>query len=688
MPRDIPLGNGKLLICFDNNHQLRDLYFPHVGQENHLGGSLSRTGIWLGGQFSWIKRDNGWSITQQYQNDTLVSSVVFQNDRLQVRISYNEAVDFNECIFLRKITVSNLAPTDREIRLFFHHDFNILGNSVGDTAAVDPQSGGIIHYKQNRYFLINGIDDSESIHQVAVGRKNSGQHEGTYKDAEDGSLSGNPISQGSVDSTIALRLTVEKNSDKHAAYWLCAGKDWQEVHRLDQLVKHKGIDQLISRSKHYWRLWVRKETPVLDALSGELQDLYHRSLLILRTQIDSAGGILAANDSDVIEFNRDTYSYIWPRDGALVANALDRAGYPVPAQNFFRFISKRLTDDGYLLHKYNPDGSLASSWHPWTVDGQEQLPIQEDETALVIWALWEHFVLYRDIEFIKPLYRSLVKRGADFLCSYRDSRTGLPDLSYDLWEERRGILSFTVGSVFGGLTAASLFCFVFGELDKAQEYRQAAAQMRDGASEYLWRPELNRFCRMINFDDNGDIQVDDTLDMSLWGLFAFGLFEATDPRVKSTMEQLRDKLWIPTPIGGMARYEDDYYHRISNDLPGNPWFICTLWYGDYLIELSKTKEQLEEVMDILHWVDSHKLASGVLAEQVHPFTGKPLSVSPLTWSHATFVSTCRHLLSKLGQMQTCPECGHPQSGRQGKDDWIETLYKKECDLIHGICEIT
>jgi GH15 family glucan-1,4-alpha-glucosidase len=27
----------------------------------------------------------------------------------------------------------------------------------------------------------------------------------------------------------------------------------------------------------------------------------------------------------------------------------------------------------------------------------------------------------------------------------------------------------------------------------------------------------------------------------------------------------------------------------------------------------------------------------VLAEQVHPITGHPLSVSPLTWSHSAFV---------------------------------------------------
>lgn len=45
MPRDIPVGNGRLLICFDQNYCLRDLYYPHVGQENHIGGHSSRLGV-------------------------------------------------------------------------------------------------------------------------------------------------------------------------------------------------------------------------------------------------------------------------------------------------------------------------------------------------------------------------------------------------------------------------------------------------------------------------------------------------------------------------------------------------------------------------------------------------------------------------------------------------------------------
>jgi GH15 family glucan-1,4-alpha-glucosidase len=107
---------------------------------------------------------------------------------------------------------------------------------------------------------------------------------------------------------------------------------------------------------------------------------------VIRTQIDHDGAVIAANDSDVLQFGRDTYSYMWPRDGALTAAALDLAGYGELSRCFFDFCGRVISDQGYFLHKYNPDGSLGSSWHPWYSDGQQQLPIQEDETALVLWA--------------------------------------------------------------------------------------------------------------------------------------------------------------------------------------------------------------------------------------------------------------------------------------------------------------
>jgi hypothetical protein len=100
---------------------------------------------------------------------------------------------------------------------------------------------------------------------------------------------------------------------------------------------------------------------------------------------------------------------LWTRDGAFVANALDLAGYSDAARRFYRFCAKVMHPHGYFLQKYNADGTVASGWHPcWNAQEQEPMvPIQEDETALVIWALWQHYERYRDIEFrTSPLPRA------------------------------------------------------------------------------------------------------------------------------------------------------------------------------------------------------------------------------------------------------------------------------------------
>ena len=72
MPRDIPVGNGFLLVNFDQSYQLRDLYWPHVGQENHTLGHPFRFGVWVDGQFSWFS-DPGWHRTLDYADNTVVS---------------------------------------------------------------------------------------------------------------------------------------------------------------------------------------------------------------------------------------------------------------------------------------------------------------------------------------------------------------------------------------------------------------------------------------------------------------------------------------------------------------------------------------------------------------------------------------------------------------------------------------
>jgi len=87
-------------------------------------------------------------------------------------------------------------------------------------------------------------------------------------------------------------------------------------------------------------------------------------------------------------------------------------------------------------------------------------------------------------------------------------------------------------------------------------------------------------------------------------------------------------------------------------VPGNPWFICTMWLAQYQIAGARSQDNLREAVEILEWVADHALPSGVLAEQVHPYNNSPLSVSPLTWSHATFVTCVLEYLDRRRQLMT------------------------------------
>ncbi|NJD57865.1 MAG: glycoside hydrolase family 15 [Anaerolineales bacterium] len=661
MPRDLPLGNGSLLVAFDQTYQIRDLYWPHVGQENHALGHPFRTGVWVDGQFCWFD-DARWQRSIKYQPETLVSAVVMEHPNLRVRLECADMVDFHEDLLIRRMEIENLQPEEREIRVFFHHDFHIAGNDIGDTAYYEPERRAIFHYKDKYWFMMNGaVLTGEGqprpgwepsletfpgilvgVHQWACGLKEIRNLQGTWKDAEDGELACGVVAHGSVDSTVGFNLQVKGGQKKMLYYWMAVGKNFEAVTILNRMVRQRGPQFFIDRTVAFWRLWLQVHLPELSGLPEKVKDQYERSLLTIRTQVDEGGAIIAANDSDISSDVRDTYSYMWSRDGALVAHALNKAGYLDLPRAFFQFCDQVHSREGYMLHKYNPDGSLASSWLPWAVDGAKNLPIQEDETALVLWALWEHFSRYGDVAFIKPLYRTLICPLADFMASFRDPHAGLPLASYDLWEERLGILSWTVAATWGGLTAAARFAEAFGEIERANHYHQAAREIKAGTEAHLWQPALKRFVRMVNVNEKGEWQIDETLDASLVGLWQFGMYKADDPKILPTMQAIRDQLWVKTSVGGVARYTNDHYHQVSQDIgnvPGNPWFICTLWLAEWLSLVATKPDELQPALELLEWVAGHALPSGILAEQVDPYTDQPVSVSPLTWSHAAYVST-------------------------------------------------
>ncbi len=653
MPRDIPVGNGDLLVTFDHTYRVRDIYYPNVGRYNHTDGHVQRFGVWVDGLFAWIE-ELGWERLLKYQEGTLVTEVTLRNKHLQLEITCNDAVDFHHPVYLRRSIVKDLSGKDRDVRLLMHWDLSVKGSPVGDTANYDPSTSSVVVYKEDSYFLFNASDEYKSgLDNWSIGTKRVRGAEGTWRDAEDGILGRNAISQGSVDTTIGVNLQVPANGSAKVTSWMICGKSYKDVKSIHTRLLDIGADRMIERTAAYWKLWARKDATSGGELPPAVNKLFIRSQLVMRTQIDNGGAIIAANDSDITQFGGDHYSYCWPRDGALVTYSLILLGQSELSRAFFRFCLKVIQPEGFFLHKYTPTGEMASSWHPWTIEGQRILPIQQDETALVLWSLRKHFEKFRDVEFVKPLYTPMILRPAQWMLSYRD-QNGLPHQSWDLWEERRAVHLFTVAATIGALRAAAAFAHDFGDHDQAHSFRDGAEKMIGAMRKHMWNEAEQRFARNVIPTKDGYRQ-DMTADAANYAVFAFTGLPINDDMITAEMKNARERLAVKTGVGGYARYERDYYHQIEREnvtqVPGNPWVICSLWRAQYVIARAQRVEDLREAMELLEWCVWRAEQSGVLAEQFHPYTGEGLSVSPLTWSHATIVIVVMEYLQKLRQLQ-------------------------------------
>ncbi len=645
-----------MLVGLDNKCQVADFYFPYVGESNHVSGAsgsyLHRVGVWVDGKLSWLS-DETWKISVFTNNVTGAGEWTAENLELKVVLTGSDVVHNEHNVFLRHFTIFNKGTKKRTIKLFLAQQFRIYESRRGDTGFFDPDNHAVIHYKGDIAFLVNAFaDQGKKFDQYNIGLFGIEGKEGTYVDAEDGNLESNSIEHGSVDSIIGLDFVLKNNEAGETFYWVACARSVESVNRLNKLVLDEGPDRLIFSTKAYWQAWLHKDNKMeedLSLLGEKLRNLYQRSLLVMRMHADNRGGVIASSDTDILHHGRDTYSYVWPRDGAIIANAFDRAGYGGVAARFYRFMSGLLSEDGYLMHKYRSDGCLGSSWHSWvSMTGKKQLPIQEDETAVTLFMLWEHYKKYHDIELIESIYNSFIEPSAHFMCRHI-GRFDLPMPSFDLWEEKYGISTYTSASVYGGLSAAAKFAGLLGKVEDANYYQNVADRVKDSIKSVLFDKKEKIFVKQIYFDDDTDeVCYDKVLDVSsLFGLIMFNVFSVEDSDVKDMIVAVENNLRPQNDQLGFVRYKGDlYYHRYDTE-SANPWIITTLWMARLYIKRAKTLKDLKLAEDILNWTAGHANLGGLLAEQMHPVTREQLSTTPLVWSHAEFVLTILDYIDKF-----------------------------------------
>ncbi len=646
MPKSLVLGNGNILLCFDAKGQLRDFYYHYVGLENHIGhGCVHRIGVFVDGVFSWLE-DESWKVSVDYSSETMGSEIKAQNRDLGLELVFYDVVDNELNIFIRHVLIKNLFSYQRQCKLFFHQQFRIYDTSRRDTGYFDPDKNVLIHYEGRRNFVIGGKIGNKSFDEYSVGNYGIEGKEGTWRDAEDGILEKNTIEHGAVDSVIAFSSILNIEDEKSVDYWITVGKTLDEAIDLHNYVIDKKPKHIQKHARNFWRAWVNKPKTDFSAIDKSIINFYKKSLFVIRTHTGNKGEIIASGDSDMFQYGKDTYAYVWPRDGAFIAIALDRAGYWNNTRKFFEFCAKVISKKGYLYHKYRSDRSIGSSWHSWVIDDKKRLAIQEDETALVLFALWDHFEASSGLEFIEEIYPKFIRKAGDFMFDYRDEKTGLTKPSFDIWEQDFCSSTFTNSAVFGGLSAAGKFAEILGKEKDAERYFLAAGEIKKAIIKNLYNKNTGFFDKGIE-KRKGKIIKDSRIDMSsFYGVFRFGVLPPNHRILKTCFEKVESDLTNKNNIGGVIRYVGDEFHRLGEDDLSNPWFITTLWCAQYQIAVAKTKKELEKARYFLSWTMRYATKSGILSEQILAGSGRQISASPLIWSHAEFISTVLDYLEK------------------------------------------
>ena len=321
--------------------------------------------------------------------------------------------------------------------------------------------------------------------------------------------------------------------------------------------------------------------------------------------------------------NAGRYQYCWPRDAVYITKAQDLIKMTKETEKFYKVFCKNTqSKNGMWEQRFFTDGTLAPCWG-----------YQIDETASVIYGVYDHYTRTKDKKFLKDNLKMLEK-ATKFLQEYLEhifQNKGEMHVSYDLWEMHEGIGTYSLASIFAAFTAMQK---VYEELEtEMMENRlkqETIVKQKEILSEGL--EDIKEYIKANLYSEDRKSFIrskeDRRIDMSVLGLVVpFDVFSPNEKKVTNTIETIN--MHLRTYTGGYLRFEDDHY---TGD---RPWVITTLWIHDII--------HAKECFD---FVVNSSTKHGFLAEQVDNKSMQSAWVIGLAWAHAMYIIVLDELIKQ------------------------------------------
>lgn len=353
--------------------------------------------------------------------------------------------------------------------------------------------------------------------------------------------------------------------------------------------------------------------------SDRLRALAERSIDIILSNQAPSGGYVASPNFPV-------YQYSWLRDGAFIAEAMNRADQHRSAEGFLdwcrRIIEARTERIAGLVTRRRAGEPVKKKEYlhtRYTLDGEEGddewWNHQLDGYGAWLWALGAHRSLSRIDE---SRFSAAVEATGTYLMAFWNTPC------YDTWEENGDQIHVaTLAAIRAGLR-------VVAEWPGVSEHTRMSAHEVTEHIEAVVREKGTRNGHLVKWLEGEDLDAN-----LLFCAIPFGLFTADDPLMKSTVSELTTHL----VDGGVHRHLADTFYG------GGEWLLLTAVLGSYEAAIGDQ----EGAQARLEWVAAQANRDGWLPEQVNKNLLHPSRfaewekrwgpvASPLLWSHAMYLN--------------------------------------------------
>lgn len=393
-----------------------------------------------------------------------------------------------------------------------------------------------------------------------------------------------------------------------------------------------AIQRALDTTRAYWQEWLKA-----CSYQGAYRDVVLRSALTLKLlTFEPTGAIVAAPTTSLPEeiggIRNWDYRFTWVRDATFALIALMNLDYFGEAHDFLHFF-KRTCDcpADQLQILYGIDGGWLQREDilPHLEGYRGSRPVRVGNAA----ADQKQLDVYGEL--LDCVYRYTSHGGFD---RYKESFLA------DMWPRVEGIADYVVGhwgdpdrgiwEVRGTdrhFVHSKAMCWV--ALDRAVKLAATAKVDRDLAA---WQRESEAIFKSLigqGFDARVGAFVQSygstALDASILRLPMLGVIDASDPRMRSTIEQIERRL---VRNGLVYRYLD-----ADDGLAGGEgtFAICTFWLIDNYVMC----DRLKEAEDLFGHVLSFANDVGLFSEEIDPLTGEQLGNFPQAFTHIALINS-------------------------------------------------